>query len=134
MTASTAHTATVPVGVVVIREDSDHPWQDHSWRPYGVIIGAPECTAWKELRRGEGWIQYYAATLALELHRKETEAYRENLATEQPAISGSGFSDPMWTETPSEPRQRFRMPTRRPFSSNAARRPARRSRSNGAVG
>ncbi len=86
MTATTAHSVTLPVGVVVIREDSDHPWQDHSWRPYGVIVGAPTCTGWKELRRGEGWIQYHAATLLLELHRKETEGYRENLMTDRPSI------------------------------------------------
>lgn len=86
MTASSPHSVTLPVGVVVIKEDSDHPWQDHSWRPYGVIVGAPDCTGWRELRRGEGWIQYHAATLSLELHRKETEAYRENLMTERPSI------------------------------------------------
>ena len=74
------------LGVVVERRDIDSPWQDHVWRPVAVIPGAPEVDQWKVVNRGQGWIQYHAATLSLELHRKETEAYIHNLASRPPVI------------------------------------------------
>ncbi len=37
-------------------------------------------------RRADGWHQYHAATLPLELFRKETEAYLYNLGNREPAI------------------------------------------------
>ena len=77
---------TMRLGVVVERRDIDSPWQDYVWRPVAVIPGAPEVDQWKEVNRGEGWIQYHAATLSLELHRKETEAYHYNLASRPPVI------------------------------------------------
>jgi hypothetical protein len=76
----------MPLGVVVERRELEHRWQKHGWRPVAVIPGAPETADWRELRRGEGWIRYHAATLPLELHRKETEAYAQNLTTGRPAI------------------------------------------------
>jgi hypothetical protein len=76
----------MPVGVIVAREDIDSQWEDHVWRPVGIWPGAPEAEDWKELRRGEGWVQYHAATLPLELFRKETEAYKYNLDGKEPAI------------------------------------------------
>ena len=77
---------TVPLGVVVERREADSPWQDCVWRPVAVIPGAPKASEWKVLNRGEGWTQYHAATLPLELHRKETEAYLCNLASHPPVI------------------------------------------------
>ena len=29
------------------------------------------------LRQGDGWVQYHAGTLEIELHRKETDGYRQ---------------------------------------------------------
>lgn len=74
------------MGVVVLREEIDNPWQDYAWRPVEVVPGAPETEDWKEMRRGEGWIQYHAATVPLELFRKETEAYKTNLEGGRPVV------------------------------------------------
>lgn len=77
---------TMPLGVVIERRDIDSPWEDCVWRPVAVIPGAPEVDEWKVVNRGKGWIQYHAGTLPLELHRKETAAYRYNLASQPPVI------------------------------------------------
>src|SRR5918999_3741709 len=77
---------TLPVGVLISREKIDHPWQEYRWRPVSVFLNAPEVGEWRELRRGDSFVHYHAATLPLELHRKETAAYRLNLATGEPAV------------------------------------------------
>lgn len=79
-------TRVLPLGVVVERRALDNPWQDHEWRPVAVMPGAPEGEQWKRLADGDGWVRYLVRTLPLELHRKETEAYKANLANRQPAI------------------------------------------------
>ncbi len=80
----TEPTDSLAVGIVVERRDSDNRWQDHVWRPVAIIPGAPARGDWKVLRRGEGWEHYHAATLELELFRKETDGYRNNLAQATP--------------------------------------------------
>ena len=77
---------TVPLGVVIERREIDHAWQSHTWVPIAVIPGAAATDGWRELAQGEGWIRYHVATLAMELHRKETEAYRANLSSARPAV------------------------------------------------
>ena len=80
---------TLPLGVVLERRRSAHAWQDHAWRPAEVVPGAPPCDpsgAWTVLRAGEGWTHYHAGTLALELFRKDTEAYKVNLSQSPPRI------------------------------------------------
>lgn len=80
---------TMPLGVVIERRRIDHPWRDHSWRPVAVIPGAPALDPqgpWTLLREGDGWIQFHAGTLALNLFRSETESYRVNLTQEPPGI------------------------------------------------
>jgi hypothetical protein len=76
----------MPLGVLVERRESRHRWQTHSWRPVAVMPGAPAVTEWREVMRGCGYIRWHAATLPLELHRKETEGYRYNLSGKLPAI------------------------------------------------
>ena len=76
----------IQVGVVIAREDIDSEWEDHIWRPVGVLPGARAMDDWTELRRGEGWVHYYARTIALELHRKETESYKYNLEGREPVL------------------------------------------------
>jgi Protein of unknown function (DUF3305) len=76
----------MPLGVVVERRELDNRWQTHSWRPVAVIPGAPPIDAWRELARGDRFVRWHAATLPLELHRTETEAYRVNLSGRSPAI------------------------------------------------
>jgi len=77
---------TIPIGVVIAREDIDSKWEDHVWRPIGVLPGAAPVEEWLELQRGEGWVHYHAATVPLELFRKEAEAYKYNLEGREPAI------------------------------------------------
>lgn len=74
------------MGIVVEWRTVDHPWQDHEWVPVAVLPGAAETQEWRELARGDGWIRYFAGTLPLELHRRETEAYKVNLANVRPEI------------------------------------------------
>ncbi len=76
----------IPLGVVIAREKVSHPWQDFRWRPVSVFLDAPVKADWRELRRGPGFVHYHAATLILELHRKETMAYRVNLANGAPSV------------------------------------------------
>lgn len=76
----------MPLGVVVERREIDNPWQDWSWRPVAVIPGAPAVEAWTELSSDAVSVRYHAATLPLTLHRKETEAYRQNLANKTPVV------------------------------------------------
>ena len=77
---------TIPIGVVIAREDIDSKGEDHVWRPIGVLPGAAPVEEWLELQRGEGWVHYHAATVPLELFRKEAEAYKYNLEGREPAI------------------------------------------------
>ena len=81
-----AATFTVPLGVVVAREKVAHPWQDYAWRPVNVFLGAETIDAWRELRRGPGFVHYHAATITLELWRRETAAYQANLANGSPSV------------------------------------------------
>jgi Protein of unknown function (DUF3305) len=76
----------MPLGVVVERRELDNPWQRWAWKAAAVLPGAPPVEAWRELVRGERFVRWHAATLPLQLHRAETEAYRVNLAGRSPAI------------------------------------------------
>lgn len=76
----------MPLGVVIERREIDNPWEQYAWCPIAVIPGAGPVEGWRVLNEGPGWTQYHAATLPLELHRKETEAYRTNLSDEPPVI------------------------------------------------
>jgi hypothetical protein len=82
----TQATDTMPVGVVVERRELDNKWVDHSWRPVSVIPGAPRIDDWRQTIVGDGWIQYHAATLDIEIFAKETEGYRVNLQSTRPAV------------------------------------------------
>lgn len=78
---------TMPLGIVLERRKSTSPWQDWAWHPVSVIPGAPPVEgAWRLLRDGEGWAQFHAATLPLELFRTDTEGYKLNLSQEPPRL------------------------------------------------
>jgi hypothetical protein len=79
-------TCAIPVGVVIARERIGNPWQEYIWRPVSVFTNPPELDGWRELRRSEDRVEYHAATVTIELHRKETEAYRINLESGEPAV------------------------------------------------
>lgn len=76
----------LPIGVVIERRDIDSRWADHSWIPVSIIPGAPPVSDWKELRSGDGWVHFHAATLPLEIFAGETEGYRVNLANDPPFV------------------------------------------------
>ena len=82
-------TETLTVGIVVERRDSSHPWQDQLWRPVAVLPGAAAADPsgpWKTLRTGPGWEHYLAGTLTVEIHRTDTEAYRDCPAADPPRV------------------------------------------------
>lgn len=81
--------ASLPLGIVVERRAVDNPWIDHSWRSVAVFAGAPPHSpfdAWTLLRQGDGWAQFHAGTLNVELFPKETESYKVNLSQEPPCL------------------------------------------------
>lgn len=81
---------TMALGVVLERRSSNNQWIDFEWRVTSVLPGAAEIDNWLELGRGTDdngdWVQYHAATLPLEIFRRETEGYKFNLTLEQPSI------------------------------------------------
>lgn len=77
--------ATMPVSIILERRNSEHPWQDHVWRPIGVLPNARR-DRWQLLVEGDGWAQFHAATLPLQLHRGETEGYLVNLSQDPPVV------------------------------------------------
>lgn len=76
----------IPVGVVVERRRINHPWQEWKWRPIGLLPEAPPMADWSVLVQGADFTHYFAGLYPLELHRKETQAYKYNLESSQPAI------------------------------------------------
>jgi len=76
----------MPVGLVVERRKSGHPWQDHTWHVVGVLPDYTDEEEWRILQQGEGWVQYYAGSRDIELFRKETEGYKVNLSNDPPLV------------------------------------------------
>ncbi len=76
---------TVPVGVVLTRAPGVTRWQKWSWTASAVLPGAGPAE-WKELRRDGESIQYHAATMVLELHGADAEAYHHGLGALEPAV------------------------------------------------
>lgn len=76
----------IPLGIIVEKRKSTHIWADWNWTPVGVIVKADPHADWEELRRDDNHICYLAATLFLELHRKDTEALQINLMLPEPEL------------------------------------------------
>ena len=77
--------AVMPVSVVIERRATDNQWDDHLWRPVGVLPRA-DLEPGKMLAEGEGWTQYYGGVLDIELFRGETDGYRTNLSQNPPLV------------------------------------------------
>jgi hypothetical protein len=77
---------TMPLGIVVERREIDNRWQKVAWKPVGVLPGAAPIKESKTLLRGDRWVHFHMATLPLELHRKETLAYKTNLNSQPPKL------------------------------------------------
>jgi len=76
----------IPLGIVVEKRKSTHPWGDWTWTPIAVFMNAKDDAEWVEMLRGDDYVRYHAATLPLTLHRKETEALRLNLMLPEPEL------------------------------------------------
>jgi Protein of unknown function (DUF3305) len=76
----------IPLGVTIARETIENPWQDHIWRAVSVFTGAEPVDRWRMLEQRPGYEHFHAATLPLELHRKETPGYIANLLSDTPGI------------------------------------------------
>jgi hypothetical protein len=83
---SSAPLSQMTVGVVVERRKADSPWIDFLWRPVGILPDAPEMAAWSVLREEGEAVLFYAGSRAVDLHRTETERYRDNLLTGSPML------------------------------------------------
>mgnify|MGYP001793614191 CR=1 FL=1 len=76
---------TMPLGVVVRRAPGVTRWAKWTWKAVAVLPGAGAAN-WKPIRDADGIQDFHAATLTLELHGAECEAYLSGLADEVPAI------------------------------------------------
>jgi len=75
----------IPLGVVIRRQPGRSRWTKWLWRPVAVLPGAGSAE-WAELRRDGEAVEYHAATLPLEVHRADTEAYRVALSNDPPIV------------------------------------------------
>ncbi|WP_147113921.1 DUF3305 domain-containing protein [Tateyamaria sp. syn59] len=75
----------MPLGVVLRRLPGVTRWAAYSWKAVAVLPGAGPAD-WQELRREGEAVEYHAATLQLDLHGAETEAYLHGLSAEVPSI------------------------------------------------
>lgn len=82
--------SSLPVGIVVERRPSDHPWEDYTWHVVGVIVGAREDAGegdtWHEVSRDGDTVRYFAGTATIEMFRREAEAYQVNLNNRTPVV------------------------------------------------
>jgi len=87
MTApESAISESMKVGVVLERRALADPWRDHVWHAIEVVPGAPADISWREIGKSEGSVRYLAATLPIEIFRKETESYRINITGRNPQV------------------------------------------------
>lgn len=77
----------LPLGVIVEKRKSQHPWADWNWKPVAVFIdnGLPSDKPIQLISNDE-FQQFHAGSLMLNLHRKDTEALRLNLMLPEPEL------------------------------------------------
>ena len=76
----------MPVGIVIEKRPSKSRWISHTWKPIAVLPGAAATEEWRLLSSEDGVETFHIATLSVQLHRKETEAYLVNLTNEPPSV------------------------------------------------
>ncbi len=79
-------TETMPLGLLLERRKIDHPWQEYAWHVYGVLPGARDDAEWDLVSQDEKQTVYLAQTMTVELFQRETEGYKNNLESGQPAV------------------------------------------------
>lgn len=75
----------LPLGIVLRRAPGVTRWQAWSWTATAVLPGAAEAR-WKVLRQEGDVAEFHAATLPLELHGADAEAYVHGLTSADPSI------------------------------------------------
>ncbi|WP_107847335.1 DUF3305 domain-containing protein [Litoreibacter ponti] len=75
----------MPLGVVLRKSPGVTRWAAWNWRAVAVMPGAGPA-AWRELRRDGDTVEFHAATVPLELHRADAEAYLQGLSSAVPSI------------------------------------------------
>ncbi len=75
----------VPLGIVVRRTPGVTRWAAWAWRAVAVLPGAPQAD-WRELRRDGEAVDFHAATVLLDLHHTQTEAYLQGLSARVPSV------------------------------------------------
>jgi hypothetical protein len=75
----------VPLGIVLTRAPGVTRWQKWTWTATAVLPGAAPAT-WRELRSEGEVTEYHAATVPLELHGAEAEAYLHGLTARVPSV------------------------------------------------
>ena len=75
----------MPLGVVLRRSPGVTRWVQWTWTATAVLPGAGQAE-WRELRREGETAEFHAATVPLELHGADTEAYSHGLNAEVPSV------------------------------------------------
>jgi hypothetical protein len=78
-------TSSIPLGVVIRKSPGVTRWAKWVWMPVSVLPGAAAAD-WKVLREDGACTEYHAATVTLELHASEAEAYLNGLSAQVPSI------------------------------------------------
>ncbi|MDU8929356.1 DUF3305 domain-containing protein [Alisedimentitalea sp. MJ-SS2] len=76
---------TMPMGIVLRRAPGATRWAKWVWNAVGVLPGAAAAD-WVVLRQDGDVTEYHAATLMLELHGAETEAYLHGMSAQVPCL------------------------------------------------
>lgn len=76
---------TMPLGVVVRRVPGVTRWAKWAWKVVAVLPGAGPAQ-WQLMREEGEAREYHAATVPLELHRAEAEAYKTGLTATPPSV------------------------------------------------
>ncbi|MCK0168332.1 DUF3305 domain-containing protein [Jannaschia sp. S6380] len=94
----TPKTATMPIGVLLRRSPGVTRWVAQVWTLAGIVPHAPPAD-WTPLRDDGTVAEFHAATLTLELHRKDTDSLIQNLTAQVPsvwvALRGAGRPEPV---------------------------------------
>lgn len=75
----------MPLGIVLRCTPGVTRWQAWTWRVAAVLPGAGPAL-WQLLREEGTAREYHAATLTLDLHRADAEAYRQGLTAAPPSV------------------------------------------------
>ena len=77
----------LPLGIIIERRKSKHPWADWNWKPVAVFVDIGHSNkGGAQLMGNDEFQQFHAGTLMLNLHRKDTEALRLNLMLPEPEL------------------------------------------------